>query len=302
MTAETQDRSVSDGAPIECVAFIADHKSWFYSTSPVPITVDGDLYEPLPQSRNAIDVTSVIDTIATIDFRLPSDCELAQTFCYTISPKRLDIIIKRVQEGGDYSTDFTIEYIGEISGASADDGSNWASIKSAGKLQTRLNGGLSSIFYQRICNHVLFDVRCKVVKADFTESAIVTKIQGQIITVDNMVYPNGDLVGGEMLNTRTGETQSIVTNITNVLRIGYRFFDLIVGDTVDLTQGCDHARLGHCKNRYNNVPNYGGFDFVPEVNPFEQLNFQTIRNTTTSTRTDQQRRLIIPRDESGHAI
>ncbi|MGZ7144865.1 phage BR0599 family protein, partial [Streptococcus pyogenes] len=74
-----------------------------------------------------------------------------------------------------------------------------------------------------------------------------------------------------MKNLRTGEEQGILTNESNVLRIGYPFFDLLVGDSLELVQGCDHLRLGHCKNRFNNVAHYGGFDFIPDKNPFENL-------------------------------
>ena len=161
-------------------------------------------------------------------------------------------------------------------------------------VQLLLTSCCSAVYYQKVCNHALFDARCKVVRADFTETAIVTKIQSQIITVDNMVFPADGLVAGEMTNTRTGEKQGIISNSSNVIRIGYPFFDLVVGDTVELTQGCNHLRLGDCKSRFNNVANYGGFDFVPEINPFQQLNYQAITSTSTTVRREQERQLSYP--------
>lgn len=292
MSYAVKDRSIHDGAPIECYEFVASHKTWRFTSYHTAVTVDGDLYTPLPITRSAIDVGSVIDALQTMDFNIPCDHELAQTFCYTISPKELAVTVKRVHEGDDFATDFRVEWKGDISGASAS--GKWATIKTAGKFQTKLNGNTSSVFYQRTCNHVLFDVRCKVVKASFTTSALVVKVQGQIITVDNDDVANGDLIAGEMLNTRTGEVQGIIDNITNVLRIGYRFFDIVVGDFVDLTQGCDHQRLGHCKNRFNNVDNYGGFDHVPERNPFEQLNYAANTSITTRVRREQEQKFSIP--------
>lgn len=290
MTYSQKDRSVQDGEPIECYEFVATHKTWRFTSYHTPVTVDGDLYTPLPIMRTAIVTGSIIDSLKTMDFQIPADHDLARTFCFTVSPKLLDVTVKRVHEGDDFATDFKVEWIGEISGGAAV--GEWATIKTNNKLQTNLNGNLSMPYYQKICNHVLFDERCKVVRADFTETATVLKIQGQIITVDDMVFADDLLISGEMTNTRTGEVQGIISNDSDILRVGYRFFDLVVGDTVELTRGCNHLRLGDCKNVFDNVDNYGGFDHIPEKNPFEQLNYQTTTNTTTQVRGSQTGRVI----------
>lgn len=285
MAYEAKDTSISDGAPIEGYKFVAPHKTWWLTSHHEEITIDGEEYTPAVITRTALETGSVIDTLTTMDFNIPSDHEIARTFCYMINPRELDVTVYRVHDGDDWSTDFKIEYTGEMSGASA--GGDWGTIKTASKLQTRLNGQLSSVYYQKTCNHVLFDARCKVVRGDYTETAVVLLVQGQLITVNDPVYGDTELVSGEMTNTRTGETQSIISNEGQLVRIGYPFFDIIIGDTVELTQGCDHQRLGHCKNRYNNVANYGGFDFVPEKNPFEQLNYEAVTSTTTQTREER---------------
>lgn len=294
MSYSAKDRSVSSGAPIECYAFVASHKTWRYTSYHKQITVAGAVYDPLPITRTALETGSVIDSVVTMDFNIPFDSELAKTFCFMISPKTLIVTVRRVHEGDDYATDYKVEWIGEIIGTASVD--RWATIKTASLLQTKLNSNLASVYYQKVCNHVLYDTRCKVNRASFTASAIVTKIQSQIITVDNMFFPADTLVAGEMVNTRTGELQGIISNSSNVIRIGYPFFDLVVGDTVELTQGCNHLRLGDCKARFNNVPNYGGYDFIPEVNPFQQLNYQAITSTSTTVRRQQEQQLSFPGD------
>jgi hypothetical protein len=284
MTYAVKDKSIASGAPIECYEFIAPHKTWRYTSYHSPVLVAGQWYYPLPIVRTAIEVTSIIDATATMDFNLPSDHEICVQYCYTISPKLLVVIVRRVHEGDDYSTDFKVEWTGRYAGGASS--GKWGILKTASILATELNGFLSSVYYQKTCNHVLYDERCKAVRDDFTESAIITKIQNQIITVDNMVYDDDDLVGGLMTNTRTGEVQGIISNNDNILRIGYPFFDIVLGDTVELTLGCDHQRLGHCKERFNNVDNYGGFDFVPEINPFEKLVYTTSVRTDTNAQGD----------------
>jgi hypothetical protein len=127
------------------------------------------------------------------------------------------------------------------------------------------------VFFQRVCNHVLYDARCQAVKSSFTATTTVTLVRGQTITVDNDGYGDGELAIGNMKNLRTGEERGIVTNALNKVTVNYAFIDIVEGDTVELTLGCDHLRLGHCTTRFNNVVHYGGFDFIPSTNPFADL-------------------------------
>jgi uncharacterized phage protein (TIGR02218 family) len=285
MTYATKDRSVSDGAPIECYQFVAPFRTWRYTSHSEPITVAGNVYTPLPIVRTAIDTNSIIDTLTTMDFIIPSMDSLAFAFCFAQSPKELIVTVYRVHEGDDYSTDYKVEWTGTLSNASAN--GDLAVLSTASLFQTELNSNMSAVFYQRSCNHILYDARCKVVKATYTASAVVTKIQDQIITVDDMVYALDELISGEMLNTRTNEVQGIISNALNVIRVGYKFFDIVVGDTVELSLGCDHSRLGHCKTRFNNVVNYGGFDFIPSKDVFGALNYTTLIDTIGKVRDAQ---------------
>jgi hypothetical protein len=203
-----------------------------------------------------------------MDFIMPCDCDIARLYGQRVSPKTLSVTVKRVHEGDDYATDFQIEFVGDdLVGAKNSD--NWTTLEFGTALQTKLNGNLSAAYYQGVCNHALYDDLCKVDRAAHTTTAIVTKVQGQIITVDNDGVADNVLNAGDIVNTRTGEKQSILSNTANVVRIGYRFVDIIVGDEVELTKGCDHLRLGDCKITFNNVVNYGGTDFVPVKNPYE---------------------------------
>lgn len=300
MSYEQKDRSVDDSAPVECYEFVAPHKTWLVTSYHEQVTMAGKTFDPVPITRTALETGSVVDTLTTMDFNIPSDHEIARTFCYTISPRELDVVVYSAHEGDDFSTEYRVEYQGEMSGARAS--GKWATIRTASKLQTRLNGNVSSVYYQRTCNHVLYDERCKALRENFTETATVLKIQSQLITVNDPVYADNELVGGMMTNTRTGEQQGIISNGGQLVRIGFPFFDLVDGDVVELTLGCDHLRLGHCKNRFNNVPNYGGFDFVPDKNPFEQLNYEAVTSTTSRVRSEQEREIVWPSIPSARSI
>lgn len=287
MTYALKDKSVHDGAPIECYEFIAPHKTWRFTSFQSEVTVVGQVYTPLPITRTGLETSNVIDGTITMDFNIPADSEMAKDFCFAKSPRSLRVVVRRVHDGDDFLTDYSVEWDGTLVGATAL--GNWGVIKTGSVVQSKLSSYLSSVFYQRNCNHVLYDARCKAIRADFTETAVVTKIQGQIITVDDMVFANDELILGEMTNTRTGEAVGIISNTANVIRIGVAFFDIVVGDTVELTRGCDHMRLGDCKTVFDNVDNYGGFDHVPEVNPFEKLDFTARTIITTKVKRDYEK-------------
>lgn len=280
MSYAAKDRSISQGAPVEVVEFAAIHKTWRYTSYHERIRLAGEWYDPLPMTVSAIEISSVVDALTTNDFRVPADTEIARAFCNLVNPPSLVVTVRRGHIGDDLDVEYSVEYQGEFIGANSD--GEWATIQTSNLLVTRLSGNINAVSYQRLCNHVLFDARCKANPATYQTTGVVTKIQGQLITLTGTGRGGGQLALGTGKNVRTGEVQSIVTNNLTQVRVGYPYFDLQVGDEILFTQGCDHLRMGHCKNRFNNVANYGGFDFIPEENPFEELNYQ-IKTTTKST-------------------
>lgn len=282
MTYAVKDVSIQSGAPIYCYQFVSDFVTWRYTSYNDPVTLGGNVYEPLQISHSAVEINDKLDTNASVDIKIPSRNDIAIAFAYIPSPRELKVTIFRAHEGDNLATDYKIEWAGYFVGAKAE--GKYATIQTASIISSALNGNLATVYYQKICNHTLFDDRCQVNKASFTDSATITKIQGQLLTIDVSPYSNDEMEAGTIVNTRTGEQQGIIGNTGLQIRIGYPFYDLIIGDVMDITLGCDHLRLGHCKNRFNNVIHYGGMDFIPEVNPFEKLRLETTVNTTNTLR------------------
>lgn len=278
MTYAQQDKSIEDSAPIEAYKFYGLFGAYRYTNADESIVVAGEIYTPNAITRTAIEVTSATDSNITMDFIIPANDPLATLFCLNVSPDELIVEVRSVQRGTDYNTDYRVEWIGYSLDTSISD--DYATIKTGSLLQTKLKGNLATVYYQRSCNHDLYDTRCKVDPAAFTFVATITKIEAQLITVDSDGTADGELLGGTIVNTRTGEERGIYTNFGNIVTISYPFIDVEVGDEVNLIMGCDHNRLGHCKLRFNNVVNYGGHDFIPTTNPFTDLRPDKIVTTT----------------------
>lgn len=269
MSYQQYDTSVNDSAPIECYKFIGPTGEYRYTDNAEPVTVGGEVYTPLPITRTAFDISSVVDTQMTMDFNIPATSELAQIYCFKTTPEMMTVEVRSVHRGDDWGLNWRMEWIGFSLDTSVS--GNWATIRTGSVIQSKLKVNIASIVYQRLCNHVLFDARCKVNRANWTLTADVTRVQGQLITVDNDGTGDGELTSGEIVVVRTGERRSIYSNNDNIITISYPFVDIENGDSVELVFGCDHKRLGHCRTRFNNVENYGGFDFIPVENPFTDL-------------------------------
>lgn len=278
MTYAQKDKSVDSGAPIEAYEFEGEFGVLRYTSSNKEETIAGEVFTPLNISRTSIETGAVTDTVMTMDFKVPSNSELALKLCYKLSPPGLIVTVYRVHRGDNFETDYRVEWIGE--GLDTEVRGEWATIKTGSILQSRMAGNVANIYYQRMCNHILGDARCKVDLDLFTFTTTITKIQAQLITVASDSTLDGELKAGVIINTRTGERRGIFNNIDNAVSISYPFTDAVVGDEVKLQLGCDHARLGHCKQRFNNVVNYGGHDFIPTVNPFTDLRPDKIVITT----------------------
>lgn len=265
MSYDTADLSVADGSPIEVFKFIGTGVTYRYTNADLAVTVDGEEYLPLNISRSTIEVGSVVDSVQTIDIEVPIDSDLAQLFVLLKTRDQLDVEIRRVHRGTDYSTEFELVWKGYTLFYSAS--GRTATIQTGTIIQAALSGSLNTIYFQSTCNHVLYDGRCGLDAADFTTTSHVTAIDVDRIYVDNSGVDNNDLRAGEMIVTRTGERRFVMGNALDYVDVGYEFVDLQVGDEVTMIQGCSHS-IAECKTKFDNVDQFGGFLYVPTSNPF----------------------------------
>lgn len=292
MSYAQKDNSVQEGQPVEFYKFTSPLGTFRFTSDNEPGICNGELYLVLPGgiTRTSIETGSVVDTVMTMDFTFRADTDLARLYCYQTTPELMNVEVRRAHRGDDWNTEWEMEWMGyglDVSGSGPT-----ITIKTGSVIQAKLNGNIASIYYQRMCNHMLFDERCKVNKDDWTITSTITKVQRQLITVENDQSADGELKAGEIEHVRTGEKRSIYDNSSNIITIGYPFGDAQVGDEVRLVFGCDHKRLGHCKNRFNNVQNFGGFPFIPVENPFTDLQFEG--KTLTKIKQDFYERYTLP--------
>lgn len=266
MTYATNEISIKDGDPFECYEFVTPLGTFRYTTLPVNVTLGGNVYTPLQISRTTISITMIVDSIQTMDIKIPLDTEIADGYTGRILPEYLTVRVFRAHVGDDLSTEFATEWRGEATAYTVEGGT--FVIKTQSILQAKVQGASGTVYYQIPCNHRVYDARCGLDPASFSYAATVTDIDGFKITVTDDGVADSGLALGSITNDRTGEVRSIYDNTANVIDVTYPFRDLLIGDEVTLTLGCDN-KMGTCVSRFNNVAKFGGFRYIPLKNPFK---------------------------------
>lgn len=266
MSYSTVEESIDRAAPIECYRFVGTFREYRYTSADQPVTLGGREYQPVAIRREAIRAGTQDDDQLAVEVTLPFDVAVVQDYAYADSPPGLVMEIYRSHRGLTLSTDFVLMWKGEVASFSVQ--GRLASLVVPSVFSRLLQGDIPSAFWQAPCNHVLFDTRCGLSRAAHSASVGVIQVVGSSIRVDATPFPNGFLAGGEMVIQRNGERRMIVSNEADQIELRIRFSDLRVGDTVEITAGCDHS-FSTCKAKFNNGLRYGGHPFIPDDNPFE---------------------------------
>lgn len=126
--------------------------------------------------------------------------------------------------------------------------------------------------YQRSCRHPLYGRGCYLNAETFATVSACTASSGATVTCTAAAgKPDGYFVGG-MLRTPDGVLSYIIghTGATITLqRMSFNLASEIANGfpfMVKLYPGCDHTRAT-CISKFNNLLNYGGFDWIPQKNP-----------------------------------
>lgn len=129
--------------------------------------------------------------------------------------------------------------------------------------------------YLRSCRHSLYRRGCKLDKAGFAIPGSCTAINadGTVVTVSAAASFANDYFTAGMIAAPDGTLRYITghtgSSLTLMRRLPSLDNALIAGPaSVTLYPGCERTRA-ICNSKFNNLPNYGGFDWIPTRNPFD---------------------------------
>lgn len=260
--------TLEDSQPVELYEFSSPYNTYYYTSDVISWNIDSHDYLPISGlERGAILIGTHENDKDSLKIKIPLSTDVAQDWAFDVTPPNLLITIKRLDRAGGGT--YTI-WKGKVSSVSVE--KHLVVFNCPSRFSAILNAKVPTVNVQQQCNHILFDNRCQVVRADYSFTAEVTAINGRTITLDNdEASDDDDFTNGEILVLSTGERKTISSKGGYTVTTIYELI-VEVGDTVEITQGCNHLRdsTQGCQ-KFNNKPNYGGFLYIAgeDKNPFQ---------------------------------
>ena len=265
MTWLDDEKSATNSKPVELFTFTSPVQTYRLTSYHRDFVYSANTYEAVVGSRSSL--TSHGATASTDDFtvELPASHPLVKYYAEGAPPRELKVAVDRYQQ---------------VSGVALRVGEGYVSGPSfKGRMASFRVPGLSDLFAvalpsvsaSKICQHILYDARCTIVRTSFDVITTVATIAAdrKSITV-NSIGGNPDQWAqhGELLFSATTERRTIASQVGTTISFRYRLPpNIFVADAVTVFAGCDHL-VGTCKTKFNNVPNFGGIPKLPASNVF----------------------------------
>lgn len=274
MSFETQEQSTESGSPIELYTF-EGADTFRYTSAAVSQVVGLNTFKAIPMKRTA-PVVSLKEDSGSMSIELPFRDPFALRYLGGIPPAPDTVIIEQFHSS-DSTQEVTLFWKGSVSSVTFS--GTKATVALSG-LMAKTSQQIPSQTYSWMCDHNLFDKRCKLSQAAFTYpfTIVAVSTDGLQITLSetdgvaaaavaaDVSYFNGGLfLTGADGSQRMGLDFS-VSGSDFILTLLVPILGVVVGQGISYTSGCDKS-VDTCVSRYGNVKNYGGFPFVPTLNP-----------------------------------
>jgi hypothetical protein len=120
--------------------------------------------------------------------------------------------------------------------------------------------------YGTSCSFLLFDQNCGVNSASHlinSSTFTLNTLRDSITSTDLLSVPSGTFTGGS-IETNLGETSFILTHVDGTVTLTTPLIS--IPSVIAFLKGCNKSTT-ECANKFNNLPNFGGFPFIPSKNP-----------------------------------
>lgn len=252
----------------ELYRIFTEDKTWTFTSSDQNQTYDSgfgeEVYVKTPISRTQIEQKKEI-TKASVTVEIPIDHEFSIFILTRYSEQLISLTIFKSENGVT-----TVFWKGRL--ASVQPSKSSISLIFESIFTSLRRPGLRATF-QRNCRFALYGKGCNLNPEDFALTGTLSSINSNILTVpEAATRPDGYFTGG-MISASDGSFSWITRHSGNQLtlqRVGISLIEAFAetgsSTVVTIYPGCDHSRLT-CHGKFNNVINYGGFDWIPNKNP-----------------------------------
>jgi uncharacterized phage protein (TIGR02218 family) len=267
MTYQTIETSVDDGKPIELLEINYSTEVWRYTSAEREVIHNLQTYEPLPMRHGSIAPTGDAST-SNLTLELAKETPVGSLFLIQPPSEVITMTLFSKHFGDD---EFTVLWKGRILNCEFEDPffkfnceSVFSSLQRIG-IPRRFSVG---------CTHNLYGVGCRVLRDAYRTDGVALTITGIDLTSGAAgAVPDGYFAGGYVTwvhNVRGNLESRMITyseGASGLIRLVAVPNGLSLGQEIKIYAGCDH-RVQTCKDKFNNVPNFGGQPFIPQKNPF----------------------------------
>ena len=120
---------------------------------------------------------------------------------------------------------------------------------------------------QIMCDLPLYSAYCSVTRSSYQIAGVITGVSG--VTLSSATFgtkANGWLTGGMII---IGDAKRLIQwHVGTDIKIGRGIVDLATGVAFTAYAGCNHTAT-ICNSKFSNKINYGGCQFLPISNPFQ---------------------------------
>lgn len=268
MSFDALERSIHDGAPIECYAFDSIVGEVIRNTSAdEPITLTGPgtgTYATGYIERGPIR-ESEEDTSGSVEVKVHPAHPVAAAFL--VYPPALPIKLSIYRKHRD-DAETVLIFSGRIARCTfeASDKSVVATLFAV-PAGPRFVMNVPLLVWQSPCNWVLYGPGCRLDKEAFKTTATVDALDGVTISATEFgAKPDGWFRSG-WAETTTGERRSIVSHVGEVITLIAPFQSLAAGATLYAFAGCDRLETT-CDTKFDNLVNHLGFPDIPTRDPY----------------------------------
>lgn len=267
MAYNDQEISSYGGAPVELFLFrdSAGQAVEALTTGEDEVLDGLVLYRPGVVNRTSIRQTSE-ETTGNIEIRVPADSSFAQRFKAYLPAKPISVLVYRY-----HATDLAVQrrtvFIGSVTAIDFD--SEGIATVACTPVTTAMGKKVPWQVYKKGCNWALYGHGCGVLRASFETPVLTYSTSGDTLTsaaVDAL--PDGWFRHGYVEVVSTGERRFVLEHLGGTLTLEYPFFNLPAGEALTVVAGCDRSEET-CRDKFNNLPNYLGFDYIPDTNPYD---------------------------------
>jgi uncharacterized phage protein (TIGR02218 family) len=271
MTFDAQETGLESGEPIELFEFRLGVLEFNYTSNENDVALLSRTWVAIPISRGRIIQAVDEQQGDKLDLELPSNNEFIAKFIQIVPGQRATFTLRRYHRNDAGSEAVTL-FKGVLQNVNFTDNGRRAKVQAL-PLTRAKSRPLPRMTYQNLCNHMLYDSRCKIDKdnASFKKSLTVSAVSGNVLTVTGAGAFGADFFEGGYIEFNDDFRQVVEQGGTgnNDLTLRFPFENSPVGEVVICRAGCKHRLITDCQTKFSNVVNFGGFPYVPTKNPFE---------------------------------